>query len=384
MFERSSSTYLDRKLPGVSTIVVTIIIVVVIIGIMAIFAVNPIKNQFAKARNATREANVKSIADALTQQATDNHGNYNSKIVNVPRLIGTNPSQTYVDISNLAPNYIHSIPTDPSGGTTNDTKYSVFRTPNGQIVVEAPYAELGAVIDSGGKTDYALSLNGLNSYVAVPDAVNLKYTGGDLTLVAWIKPSKQEQDSGAIFSKPWNSNGQYNYRLYYDPNGAIRLCVNGHGSDSCIKSGDGVASSGSWHYVVATIASDKSMKIYVDDQVVATGSHAISDWSPIYGDSNIPLTIGTVFPYGPGWDGSTSFSFDGLVDELAIYNRVLSADEIKADYNQGKGRPGVPDTGLVAGWRCDAGSGVVVEDYSGNNNDGTLVNGGMWSGGVNR
>ncbi|MEK6967053.1 MAG: LamG domain-containing protein, partial [Nanoarchaeota archaeon] len=56
--------------------------------------------------------------------------------------------------------------------------------------------------------------------------------------------------------------------------------------------------------------------------------------------------------------------FDGAIDELRIYNIVLSQAEIQTHYNGGIGNYGGSEPGLVLGYHFD---GDVV-DYSGNGN----------------
>ena len=70
-----------------------------------------------------------------------------------------------------------------------------------------------------------------------------------------------------------------------------------------------------------------------------------------------------------GSDGSVVRSFEGLIDEVRIYNRALAEDEIQT-----------LATDLVGHWKFDETSGDVVVDNSGNRNDGILVNdsGSVW------
>ncbi len=93
--------------------------------------------------------------------------------------------------------------------------------------------------------------------------------------------------------------------------------------------------------------------------------------------------------------GSTSYignraagdrAFNGLIDDVRIYNRVLSASEITQLYNQGAGDKvnstpkGVAtqglNSGLVGHWTMDGKDVVngVLQDKSGNGNSGQLVN----------
>ncbi|MFC1789633.1 LamG-like jellyroll fold domain-containing protein, partial [Patescibacteria group bacterium] len=62
----------------------------------------------------------------------------------------------------------------------------------------------------------------------------------------------------------------------------------------------------------------------------------------------------------------SAVSFSGLIDEIRIYHRALSATEVRYHYNRGA---------PVAHWKFDEGSGSVTYDSSENNNNGTLYGG---------
>ncbi len=72
---------------------------------------------------------------------------------------------------------------------------------------------------------------------------------------------------------------------------------------------------------------------------------------------------------------------NGLMDEVRIYNRALSGDEISYNYNGGKGRkiPYSPE-GLMAWWHMDEGAGNTIYDETENNNNGTIY-GATWTDG---
>ncbi|MGB3073368.1 MAG: LamG-like jellyroll fold domain-containing protein [Candidatus Moraniibacteriota bacterium] len=83
--------------------------------------------------------------------------------------------------------------------------------------------------------------------------------------------------------------------------------------------------------------------------------------------------------------GGVNDYFDGVIDEARVYNRALSATEVKSLYDlgasdkvnssisqsQGTGRL---DSGLALYWPLDAASGTSAVDSSTNGNNGTLTN----------
>jgi hypothetical protein len=73
-----------------------------------------------------------------------------------------------------------------------------------------------------------------------------------------------------------------------------------------------------WHH--AAVVGDTSMKIYVDGKLLITGAGTTN-----YGTSTYPVNIGG----GGVWDSSGNW-FTGRMDDVRIYNRALSAAEVKA------------------------------------------------------
>ena len=68
--------------------------------------------------------------------------------------------------------------------------------------------------------------------------------------------------------------------------------------------------------------------------------------------------------------------FAGAIDEVAVFNRALSGDEIKAAY--GVVHLSMPQAGLVAYWTFDEGVGRQSADKSGFGNHAILRRGTQW------
>jgi len=120
---------------------------------------------------------------------------------------------------------------------------------------------------------------------------------------------------------------------------------------------------GEWHHVSATIDTVEGAKIYLDG--VQDGSN------PDTGG----ITVGD-YPVFIGENPQAADRFwDGLIDEIAIYSRVLSVGEVMylAGHRVPPVDPGTDD--LLALWTCDEGEGAVVSDASGNGRDGVFVDG---------
>lgn len=136
-----------------------ILLVVAAIAILAgivILAINPNK-QLAETRNAQRRVDVNTILDAAYQYAIDNSGTVPASIPTSATCATPATNQicktggtctSLVDLAVLTTNqtYIVSMPTDPTGSSTNGTGYFIAKSANGRITVCAPSAEQSATI----------------------------------------------------------------------------------------------------------------------------------------------------------------------------------------------------------------------------------------------
>jgi len=129
-----------------------ILLVVAAIAILAgivIVAINPGK-QLADTRNAQRQVNVNTILNAVYQYSIDNKGVLPTGITQTPTEIcktgGSCSGLVDLSVLTTGETYLTSIPTDPTGVSTNGTGYKVAQSANGRITVSAPSAEQGKTI----------------------------------------------------------------------------------------------------------------------------------------------------------------------------------------------------------------------------------------------
>ena len=175
-------------------------------------------------------------------------------------------------------------------------------------------------ISVAGKINKALDFDGVDDYVNVPRNINIEPQ--NLTLGAWIKPSAVDGNR-VIFDKPYTamSNPYYSYelRIY---NGTIHfmVVVGSYSDDDIIAGGTIVANN--WYHIVATF--DGTMRLYINGVLIAEKSNP-GDIS--YFDK--PLTIGNGQNY--------SAPFEGIIDDVRIYDTALTPYYIKLLYNNGAG-----------------------------------------------
>ena len=160
-----------------------------------------------------------------------------------------------------------------------------------------------------------LSFDGSNDYVRVAHTAELRITG-DLTISAWIKPTGN-RTTMAIVSKryefelgPVHNVAPYPLRWSHrEPGGTLAL-------------GDLTTSieANQWqHVVLVRTGMTRQMQGYKNGVPALSSSYPFSP-----GTSSYALNIGR----NPG--GKTNFR--GLIDEVRIYDRALSASEVQALY----------------------------------------------------
>jgi len=173
----------------------------------------------------------------------------------------------------------------------------------------------GATWNSSGKHGGAMYFDGSN-YIEVQDSPNLNPS--QITIGAWIKTN----NIGAIVFKWSETNGHraYAFEMNNPGTGTVYLSIRNAAGGSAWAGGTTYLLDNQWHYVVGTY-DNSFIRIYVDGSL--QGSTALS--------GNINNIIDNVL-IGRRPEGEF---FNGLMDEVMIFNRALSPAEINASYNAG-------------------------------------------------
>lgn len=262
------------------------------------------------------------------------------------------------------------------------------RSPSVQVADSSGNRNTGIVRNSAntwgaGARGGALMLDGNNDYIDVASTNALKYTGGNFSISLWIKPASDESDGGRIVSKPWSGCGDYNYTVEYGSAQGVVFTLKG--ATGASLSSVRTAPRDQWTHVVATVDSSRVMRLYINGVFDNNTTHSITNWTPPgCGDTNTPLTLGSLYPYGEGWAGNTGFSFKGALDDVRMYSRVLSPSEVVAMYRQNEtainsSQNNKITNGLVGLWSFNGAdydsSSTTAEalDRSGSGNNGNVV-----------
>ncbi|KAA3644794.1 MAG: hypothetical protein DWQ07_15420 [Chloroflexi bacterium] len=235
---------------------------------------------------------------------------------------------------------------------------------------------------------------GNGEYLSYADTAWLSAGDNDFSMTAWVYPDALT-DSMGIISK-YTDGDTREYYLYYDAgiDRFVFLVYDATGSliATATASTFGSPSAGQWHFLYAYHdATNDEIGISVNDGTIDTA--ATNGTAPA--DTDATFQIGKL----------GSQEWDGRIDEVGFWKRVLSGTDLDTLYNTGSGAtypfsetaptPTVtmtptptatptqaPPNNEVLEWKLDENTGTVVEDETTNDRDGTLYNGPSWVTGI--
>ena len=216
-----------------------------------------------------------------------------------------------------------------------------------------------------GQIGSAIDFDGTDDVVTAPDSPALDSTS-DITVAVWAYADNWTGQGASAVSTLVKKDANYILRKDTDAttggSGLKMFWWDGTNKDVLVVS---IPSAGAWHHIVGINENNTTRRIYVDgilqsgtDDLNNTGTRSLTN----------VLSIGNHQSTG-------NESFDGRIDEVRIYNRALSSDEVTQLYRLTT--PTGTDTGLKGYWSFNGQdlSGTTAYDRSGANNTGTLTNG---------
>jgi len=221
----------------------------------------------------------------------------------------------------------------------------------------ADYAELASGWQSGYTLDalldiandwlagnqFSLSFDGVDDYVEIPGFTGI--SGGQArTTCAWIRTS---QMGGSILSYG-DGTSLGDWLFLVSSTGTLQLGVSGGNIIGTTFIADD-----QWHHVAAVLEAPPSgpstiqdLRLYVDG-ILENGTYA---------NPGLELNTGSALPVQIGTKSNPqNYFYQGLIDDVRIYDRALSDVEI--------GSIGNVTDGLVAHWNLNEGSGNIAQDF---------------------
>tara|TARA_Y100000310_G_scaffold311055_1_gene356964 strand:+ start:908 stop:1750 length:843 start_codon:yes stop_codon:yes gene_type:complete len=251
---------------------------------------------------------------------------------------------------------------------------------------------------------YSIDLDGSDDYVNVGNSSDIKLTATDtsegdgISVALWVKMDDWNDTTNAKPISCFEASGgwqlEWSTRLvwFLRSNSTTNKCQSAYKPFE--SASDVHFRTSGWHLLVMTY-DGRTMKAWVDNGVAFSGGGSVatvdvgSDDNAIeYGTGNndVDLFIGAApNPLVGGTSALEGGLVAGLIDDVAIWNKAIDQDAVKAIFNSGSPIELTENDGdydykdnLVAWWRFEEGSGTSVTDHKGTNT-GTIVNGGAYS-----
>ncbi len=371
--------YLLAKKAGFTLI--ELLVVIAIIGVLSTLAIVALGNLRAKSRDAKRVADIKQISTAL-ELYYDDQGYYPTIITPGEALISPSGETTYLaqipsnptprndsgcgdndytysstpDNTNYSLNYCISNTTGSTTSGINSYSNSGPNTAPGLVGWwkfdegsgttaydssgnnnHGTWAGTGTHYTTGKTGTYAGEFNGTNNYVLSPNSSSLENII-DLSINAWVNfyhldyvnstgnllaiSSKGHPDSTSPHSGWWfnydnrSKNNTFNYTCFGNTNGGY------DGGGNNLSNAIFIFTQNIW-YMLTLVVKNNVASIYVNNNFINSRNL-----------NNLQLSNSSSGIYIGAYSGNATMN--GLIDDVRIYNRALSAQEIAALYNASK------------------------------------------------
>jgi len=178
--------------------------------------------------------------------------------------------------------------------------------------------------DPNGKYGNAMKFDGLNDYVRLGSSTSMNISN-NFTISAWVNVKTVTGGSGTIYNDfYWGGTGYFGINFFVDS-----------GSQICGQVGNGVAFTGwqysslgayqrnVWYYLTM-VKADTNLSFYSNGQLA---NYSILSFQSVNSYPGSVSYLGSNIPQ----NGQT-LPLNGSIDEVRIWNRSLSAEEIKQQY----------------------------------------------------
>ena len=226
-----------------------------------------------------------------------------------------NPVPSYIDNANSkSPKVVfgNSGTFDVTLKVTDANSNTNTKTVSGMIVIDnqctsIDNAPLKAISFAGNSTSY------VNTSISKTPRFG-KST--DFTISFWMKSTSTSSDAAIITDKDWD-NGWRNGWVFALVNGKIRMNIGDGGNLNLSAYSSAIVNDNKWHYIVGTFDRDANMILYVDG--IKQAETSIANIDDI--DSGYGLFLGC--------DVEKDYPYAGLIDEVKIWNKALTQQEIR-------------------------------------------------------
>ncbi len=225
----------------------------------------------------------------------------------------------YTDYDNANRKTLDYFAVAPAAEVTDLVSHWTFDEGAGDIAYDSAAADkdgsVSGAIWTAGRIGRALSFDGDADNVEVPGFSDL--LGADYSLSFWVKPNQPALSEIIVLGEDATN---HDFEYYMESNGDLSVRADAGSEDDITV--NNVFTEGQWVHICG-VGDSTGTKVYVNG--VLADSTAVKKDST----SGYSLNIGS-------WDNH-SWSFDGIIDDVLVYDRALNEAEINMIMNAGGG-----------------------------------------------
>ncbi len=200
--------------------------------------------------------------------------------------------------------------------------------------------------DVTGKVGNGRNFDGIGDFIELASFPDLQ---SDFSISAWVNTDNIAAGQRVFIDDDNNTNG---YALSIGDPGSGRLRFYSRGANPTSVDGSGAfgLTAGNWFYIagVADIDAGGSRTLYVNENVAASTTHA----------NMFGTDVGSAAIGGETLSGETGNRFTGTMDEVRVYNGLLSPSRVFTEYNNYD----APGSFYVIGPEVASGGCVIAEN----------------------
>ena len=218
------------------------------------------------------------------------------------------------------------------------------------LPVSSPLTEFTFPNTKSVSVNYSMSFNGTTDWINIPNSAALSFPN-KFSFEAWVKPTKQ-QTAKILEKGDWDGCG-----LGQDLYKGFQVSVyTGNFTSTLINWGAGQPTLNTWYHL-AGVYDGSTIYLYVNG--VLKNSATVTS-----------VLVNTGRTISIGSDAGAQKFFQGLIDEVSMWNTALTAQQVTSSMS-------VPwtgnETGIKALWHFNEGSGSIVYDASSSHYNGTVT-----------
>ena len=180
---------------------------------------------------------------------------------------------------------------------------------------------------------YALSFNNTTQCGSAPDNANHEIGTTNFTVSCWVKTTSASNAGLVGKTRAFGEVG----RWYLDIDSSmLKFGVAWDVSTAIeVTAGLGILTNGNWHLIAGTVNRTGLQTLYLDGNTVGTPTN-VSTYSGV-NMNNADVTMIGAYPNSGGVIPTSGYFLNGSLDDIAIWHRALTSNEVADVWNNGTG-----------------------------------------------